>query len=195
MYRNCSSAPIACLRVGSPCFRLGHVCFHRRRAGSSRRPAHDAGEAAGLPSSPTQLHLLPITFRPFPAAGHLRDLSGHRSSAIPFRPVMVACYRSHLRMVHRPQAPAQARRRTTELLEVWPVSNRTNAPNQALQRTGSAVTAPAADHHRLCFATLTPAGQPSAGCLASLGSTYRQVPRPLRLSLSLGSFGVATRTL
>ena len=40
------------------------------------------------------------------------------------------------------------------------------APNHALQRTGSAVTAPAADRHRL--------------------STHRQVPRPLRLSLSLG---------
>ncbi|MEZ5433324.1 MAG: hypothetical protein R3F31_19615 [Verrucomicrobiales bacterium] len=39
-------------------------------------------------------------------------------------------------------------------------------PNHALQRTGSAVTAPAADHHHL--------------------STHRQVPRPLRLSLSLG---------
>ncbi len=37
------------------------------------------------------------------------------------------------------------------------------------QRTGSAVTAPAADHRRL--------------------SAHRQVPRPLRLSLSLGSFG------
>jgi hypothetical protein len=43
------------------------------------------------------------------------------------------------------------------------------SPNQALQRTGSAVTAPAADHHRL--------------------SAHRQVPRPLRLSLSLGSMG------
>ncbi len=41
--------------------------------------------------------------------------------------------------------------------------------NHALQRTGSAVTAPAADHHRL--------------------SAHRQVPRPLRLSLSLGSLG------
>jgi hypothetical protein len=40
------------------------------------------------------------------------------------------------------------------------------SPNHALQRTGSAVTAPAADHRRL--------------------STHRQVPRPLRLSLSLG---------
>lgn len=50
------------------------------------------------------------------------------------------------------------------------------SPNHALQRTGSAVTAPAADHRRL--------------------STPRQVPRPLRLSLSLGSFGViAMRTL
>jgi hypothetical protein len=49
------------------------------------------------------------------------------------------------------------------------------SPNHALQRTGSAVTAPAADHHHL--------------------STHRQVPRPLRLSLSLGSFGVATRIL
>ena len=47
--------------------------------------------------------------------------------------------------------------------------NRHQAPNHALQRTGSAVTAPAADHHRL--------------------SAHRQVPRPLRLSLSLGSFG------
>ena len=46
------------------------------------------------------------------------------------------------------------------------------APNHALQRTGSAVTAPAADHHRL--------------------STHRQVPRPLRLSLSLGSLGHST---
>ena len=46
---------------------------------------------------------------------------------------------------------------------------RPTSPNHALQRTGSAVTAPAADHHRL--------------------STHRQVPRPLRLSLSLGSFG------
>jgi hypothetical protein len=43
------------------------------------------------------------------------------------------------------------------------------APNHALQRTGSAVTAPAALHRRL--------------------STHRQVPRPLRLSLSLGSLG------
>lgn len=41
------------------------------------------------------------------------------------------------------------------------------APNHALQRTGSAVTAPVADHLRL--------------------SVHRQVPRPLRLSLSLGS--------
>ncbi len=39
------------------------------------------------------------------------------------------------------------------------------SPNHALQRTGSAVTALAADHRRL--------------------STHRQVPRPLRLSLSL----------
>ena len=44
------------------------------------------------------------------------------------------------------------------------------SPNHALQRTGSAVTAPAADHRHL--------------------STHRQVPRPLRLSLSLLSFGV-----
>ena len=42
-------------------------------------------------------------------------------------------------------------------------------PNHALQRTGSAVTAPAADHRRL--------------------AAHRQVPRPLRLSLSLGSLG------
>ena len=49
------------------------------------------------------------------------------------------------------------------------VMTRTPTPNHALQRTGSAVTAPAADHHRL--------------------STHRQVPRPLRLSLSLGSLG------
>jgi len=49
------------------------------------------------------------------------------------------------------------------------------SPNHALQRTGSAVTAPAADRHHL--------------------STHRQVPRPLRLSLSLGSFGDATRVL
>jgi hypothetical protein len=48
-------------------------------------------------------------------------------------------------------------------------------PNHALQRTGSAVTAPAADRHHL--------------------STYRQVPRPLRLSLSLGSFGDSARFL
>ena len=39
----------------------------------------------------------------------------------------------------------------------------TATPNHALQRTGSAVTAPAALHHRLY--------------------THRQVPRPLRLSL------------
>jgi hypothetical protein len=45
------------------------------------------------------------------------------------------------------------------------------SPNHALQRTGSAVTAPAPDHHHL--------------------SAHRQVPRPLRLSLSLGSLGVA----
>ena len=52
--------------------------------------------------------------------------------------------------------------------------NRSEAPfNQALQRTGSAVTAPAADHRRL--------------------STHRQVPRPLRLSLSLGSLDHSTR--
>jgi hypothetical protein len=51
----------------------------------------------------------------------------------------------------------------------------TKSPNHALQRTGSAVTAPAADHHRL--------------------STHRQVPRPLRLSLSLGLFGDITRIL
>jgi hypothetical protein len=49
----------------------------------------------------------------------------------------------------------------------WRQDNAT--PNQALQRTGSAVTAPAADHRRL--------------------SAHRQVPRPLRLSLSLGSMG------
>jgi hypothetical protein len=51
----------------------------------------------------------------------------------------------------------------------------TATPNHALQRTGSAVTAPAADHPRL--------------------SAHRQVPRPLRLSLSLGSFGDASRFL
>jgi len=49
----------------------------------------------------------------------------------------------------------------------------TATPNQALQRTGSAVTALAADHRRL--------------------STHRQVPRPLRLSLSLRSFGDSSR--
>ena len=65
--------------------------------------------------------------------------------------------------------PEQA---TGLFLHVSPESNRT--PNHALQRTGSAVTAPAADHHRL--------------------STHRQVPRPLRLSLSLGSLGVSSRT-
>ena len=48
-------------------------------------------------------------------------------------------------------------------------SQKPETPNHALQRTGSAVTAPAADHHRL--------------------SAHRQVPRPLRLSLSLGSLG------
>ena len=48
------------------------------------------------------------------------------------------------------------------------------SPNHALQRTGSAVTAPAADHRRL--------------------STHRQVPRPLCLSLSLGSLGASTRS-
>ena len=42
----------------------------------------------------------------------------------------------------------------------------TATPNHALPLTGSAVTAPAADHHL---------------------STHRLVPRPLRLSLSLGS--------
>ena len=46
-------------------------------------------------------------------------------------------------------------------------------PNHALQRTGSAVTAPAADHLRL--------------------SAHRQVPRPLRLSLSLGALGDSAR--
>jgi len=56
------------------------------------------------------------------------------------------------------------------------VSSRSNqSPNQALQRTGSAVTAPAADHRRL--------------------AAHRQVPRPLRRSLSLGSLGVAGRLL
>jgi hypothetical protein len=45
----------------------------------------------------------------------------------------------------------------------------TATANHALQRTGSAVTAPAALHRHL--------------------STLRQVPRPLRLSLSLGAFG------
>ena len=49
------------------------------------------------------------------------------------------------------------------------LSTQSATPNQALQRTGSAVTAPAADHRRL--------------------SAHRQVPRPLRLSLSLGSLG------
>jgi hypothetical protein len=42
-----------------------------------------------------------------------------------------------------------------------------SSPNYALQLTGSAVTAPAADPRRL--------------------STLRQVPRPLRLPLSLES--------
>ena len=42
----------------------------------------------------------------------------------------------------------------------------TATPIHALQRTGSALTAPAADHRRL--------------------SAHRQVPRQLRLSLSLG---------
>lgn len=51
----------------------------------------------------------------------------------------------------------------------------TATPNHALQRTGSAVTAPATDHLRL--------------------STHRQVPRPLRLSLSLRSLGVMARPL
>ncbi|MCE9612417.1 MAG: hypothetical protein K8R23_19635 [Chthoniobacter sp.] len=45
----------------------------------------------------------------------------------------------------------------------------TATPNHVLERKGSAVTAPAADRRHL--------------------STHRQVPRPLRLSLSLGSFG------
>jgi hypothetical protein len=45
-------------------------------------------------------------------------------------------------------------------------ATRPESPNHALQRTGSAVTAPAADHHHL--------------------SAHRQVPRPLRLPLSLG---------
>ncbi len=49
----------------------------------------------------------------------------------------------------------------------------TATPNHALQRTGSAVTPPAADHRHL--------------------STHRQVPRPLRPSLSLGALGVTTR--
>ncbi len=48
-------------------------------------------------------------------------------------------------------------------------------PNHALQRTGSAVTAPATLHRRL--------------------STHRQAPRPLRLSLSLGSLGASARVL
>jgi len=48
-------------------------------------------------------------------------------------------------------------------------------PNHALQRTGSAVTAPAADHHHL--------------------SARRQMPRPLRLSLSLGSLAVRSRPM
>jgi type II secretory pathway pseudopilin PulG len=56
-----------------------------------------------------------------------------------------------------------------------PILNSNESPNHALQRTGSAVTAPAADHRRL--------------------SAHRQVPRPLRLSLSLGSLGPCTRFL
>ena len=47
--------------------------------------------------------------------------------------------------------------------------------NQALERTASAVTVPTGLHRHL--------------------STHRQVPRPLRLSLSLRSFGTATRTM
>ena len=50
----------------------------------------------------------------------------------------------------------------------------TTSPNQALQRTGSAC-------HGTCFHRRL--------------SAHRQVPRPLRLSLSLGSLGVATRVL
>jgi hypothetical protein len=51
----------------------------------------------------------------------------------------------------------------------------TATPNHALQRTRSAVTAPAADHHRL--------------------STHRQVPRRSGVSLSLGSFGDSSRLM
>ena len=50
-----------------------------------------------------------------------------------------------------------------------PPRARPTPPHHALQRTGAPAPAPAADHRRL--------------------STHRQVPRPLRLSLSLGSLG------
>jgi hypothetical protein len=56
-------------------------------------------------------------------------------------------------------------------MALWTSDSGQPSPNHALQRTGSAVTAPAADRRHL--------------------STHRQVPRPLRLSLSLGSLGVA----
>jgi hypothetical protein len=54
------------------------------------------------------------------------------------------------------------------------ITEMTATPNHA-PLTGSAVTAPAALHHRL--------------------STRRQVPRPLRLPLSLGSFGDSSRIM
>ncbi len=68
-----------------------------------------------------------------------------------------------------------AQRELIELIFEHVLHARIKSPNHALQRTGSAVTAPAADHHHL--------------------STHRQVPRPLRLSLSLGSFGDIERLL
>ena len=71
----------------------------------------------------------------------------------------------HYRILRAPRLQ-RAPRRCIQRLNL----QMTATPNHALQRTGSAVTAPAADHHRL--------------------STHRQVPRPLRLSLSLGSLAL-----
>ncbi|MBV6500906.1 MAG: hypothetical protein CJBNEKGG_03394 [Prosthecobacter sp.] len=67
--------------------------------------------------------------------------------------------RPQRRVLLSPSAPMD----TFTIGAVHPLQlNEPETPNHALQRTGSAVTAPAADHRRL--------------------STHRQVPRPLRLS-------------
>jgi hypothetical protein len=97
-------------------------------------------------------------------AGAATTLTNGVRGSSPRHHCRVGLHSSHTHLTFETTPP----RRNPKLLPDRQSLRPCSVANHALQRTGSAVTAPAVLHRRL--------------------STHRQVPRPLRLSLSLRSF-------